>query len=58
MAWAAIIISVPKVSYDLQLRCGSIAVPRFAFITACKGTGRHRIEYIWNNNFVKVAACP
>lgn len=28
IAWAAIIISVPKVSYDLQLRRGSIAVPR------------------------------
>ena len=28
------------------------------FITAYKGTDRHRIGYIWNNNFVKVAACP
>ncbi len=28
IAWAAITISVPKVSYDLQLRRGSIAVPR------------------------------
>ena len=29
IAWAAIAISVLKVSYDLQLRRGSIAVPRF-----------------------------
>ena len=28
IAWAVIIISVPKVVYDLQFRRGSIAVPR------------------------------
>ena len=42
IAWTAITISVLKVSYDLQLRRGSIAVPRSCIlITAYKWTDRH-----------------
>ncbi len=32
IAWAAVIIYAPKVSFDLQLRRGSIAVPRFGIL--------------------------